>query len=59
MELKINIQPEIIDYRITGEPVWLDIFHESDLHAFKMGIQFTGDPEADEMKHLEEVISKR
>lgn len=59
LELKINIQPEVINCRISGQPVWMNSFHEGDIHAFKMGIRFTSDPEAPEIMQLEEIVSKR
>lgn len=59
LQLTINIQPEIINCRLPGQPVWMSSFREGDIHAFKMGVRFTNDPETDEMKHLEEVVLKR
>lgn len=59
LELKINIQPEVINCRIAGQPVWMTSFREGDIHAFKIGVRFTSDPEANEMKHLEEVVKNR
>ena len=59
LQMTINIQPEIINCRIPGQPVWMDIFREGDIHAFKMGLEFTCDAETDEMQHLEEVVSRR
>ena len=59
IQLTINIQPEIINCKIPGLPVWMDIFHEGDIHAFKIGIEFTGDADNEEMLHLEQVVSKR
>ncbi|HER63337.1 MAG TPA: PilZ domain-containing protein [Desulfobacteraceae bacterium] len=59
IQLTINIQPEIINCKITGQPVWMDIFREGDIRAFKMGIEFVGDADNEEMAHLEQVVSKR
>lgn len=59
MQLKINIQPEIINCKIPGQPVWMDSFHEGDIRAYKIGIEFTCDAETDAMTHLEHVVSKK
>ncbi|GAB4344004.1 MAG: hypothetical protein Kow0089_20220 [Desulfobulbaceae bacterium] len=59
IQLTINIQPEITNCRIPGRPVWMDIFREGDIRAFKIGIEFLTDPEGDDMLHLEQVVSKR
>lgn len=59
IQLTINIQPEIMNCKILGQPVWMDVFHEGDIHAFRLGIKFTEDAENDEMLHLEQVISQR
>lgn len=59
LQLTINIQPEVVNCCIPGQPVWMDNFREGDLHAFKIGVKFTCDAESHEMKHLEEVVSSR
>ncbi|MCL7488563.1 MAG: PilZ domain-containing protein [Desulfobulbaceae bacterium] len=59
IQLTINIQPEIINCKITGQPVWMDIFREGDFRAFKIGIEFLDDADNEEMSHLEQVVRKR
>lgn len=59
IQLTINIQPEIINCKITGNPLWMDIFHEGDIRAFKIGVEFTGNADNEEMLHLEQIVSKR
>ncbi len=59
LQLTINIQPEIINCRVSGQPVWMDIFREGDIRAFKIGVEFLVDADNEEMLHLEQVISKR
>ncbi len=59
LQLTINIQPEIINCNIPGQPVWLDMFREGDIRAFKIGIDFVSDADSEEMLHLEQVVSKR
>ena len=59
LQLTINIQPEIVNCRIPGKPIWMDNFREGDIHAFKIGISFTCNAQSNEMMHLEEVVSNR
>ena len=58
-QLTINIQPEIINCKILGHPLWMDIFREGDIRAFKIGVEFMGNADNKEMLHLEQVVSKR
>ncbi len=59
LQLTINIQPEIIECKIPSRPIWMDIFQEGDLHAFKIGVEFMINPEGEQMIQLEQVISKK
>lgn len=59
LQLTINIQPDIIEYKIPSRPIWLDIFHEGDIHAFKIGVEFMVNPEGNQIKLLEQVIRKK
>lgn len=59
LQLTINIQPEIIDCRIMGQPVWMDVFREGEIRAFKIGVAFLGNADDEQMLHLEQVISRR
>ena len=59
LQLTINIQPEIIDCRIPGQPVWLDVFREGEIRAFKIGVEFLVNADDEQMLLLEQVIQKR
>ena len=59
IQLTINIQPEIINCKIQGRRVWMDVFHEGDIHAYKIGVEFMGDANSDDMLHLEQVVIQR
>lgn len=54
--LRINIAqpPDILPCALIARPVWLDIFRQQKLRAFKMGVMFTEDPEK---KHLREILA--
>lgn len=59
LQLTINVQPEIKDYKIPSRPVWMDIFEEGDIRAFRIGVEFMVNPDCEQMKSLEQVISKK
>ena len=59
IQLTINIQPETLNCKISGQPVWMDIFREGDIRAFKIGVEFMDDVDNEEMLNLEQVVRKR
>ena len=59
LQVTINVQPEIKDCKIPCRPVWMDIFEEGEIRAFRIGIEFLVNPEGELMKRLEQVISKK
>ncbi|MGD9947734.1 MAG: PilZ domain-containing protein [Desulfobulbus sp.] len=56
LELHINLPPELEHYRLNARPVWLDLFQQGEIRAFKMGVEFSEDPGKDEMQELQEAI---
>ncbi len=52
LQLTINHPPDITNCVLTAVPVWMDLFRQKEISAFKMGIEFTEDPEANQMKEL-------
>ena len=59
LQLTVNVQPEIKDCKIPSRPVWMDIFEEGDIRAFRIGVEFMVNPDGEQMKSLEQVISKK
>jgi hypothetical protein len=58
LQLTINHPPDLNDLRLTAVPVWLDLFRQQEIRAFKMGIEFTENPEARQMQELRKALQK-
>jgi len=56
LQLTINHPPDIDPYVLTAVPVWLDLFRQQEIRAFKMGIEFTENPEANQMNELLKIL---
>jgi len=59
LQVTINVQPEIKNCKIPSRPVWMDIFEEGEIRVFRIGVEFMVNPEGEQMKSLERVISKK
>jgi len=59
LQLTINVHPEVINCTIPSRPIWMDIFKEGDIRAFKIGVEFLNNPEGAKIKHLEQAIKKK
>jgi hypothetical protein len=58
LELTINLPPDLIDYSIIARPVWMDIFRQQEISAFKLGIEFIENMEGKKMQKLKTSIMK-
>ena len=58
LKVRINHPPDLSNYILTAHPVWLDLFQQQEIRAFKMGIEFTENPEAGQMKALQQALQK-
>jgi hypothetical protein len=56
LRLTINHPPELDRYTIIARPVWMDLFHQQEIRAFKMGVEFTEDAEKDKMQELQQAL---
>lgn len=56
LQLRINVGPEGTDYQLTARPVWLSTVQQPRLLAFKMGIEFTTDPDKEQMRELRQAL---
>ncbi len=52
LQLTIDLPPKINNYILRAEPIWLDLFRQQEIRAFKMGIEFRRDPESGPSKEL-------
>ena len=58
LQLTINQPPDLNDCQLIAVPVWLDLFRQQEIRAFKMGIDFTESPEAQQMKDLQKALQE-
>ncbi len=56
--LHIDIPPEIVDLALPARPVWLDIFRQDQIRAFKMGVEFLTSPDGEQMKRLQRIMQQ-
>ncbi len=57
LQLSMTIPPDQITFTITARPVWLDLFRQDEISAFKMGVEFLVHPQGEQMKRLRQAIS--
>ncbi len=58
LELTINLPPDLIDYTITARPVWMNIFRQQEISAFKLGIEFTENLGGEKMRNIKTSLMK-
>jgi len=58
LQLQIKELPELDPCPLLAVPVWLDLFRQQEIRAFKMGIEFVDGPEGQAMKELQRALKK-
>jgi len=58
LRLAIDHPPDIGPYVLAARPVWLDVFRQQEIRAFKMGVEFTDDPERKPMRELQTALRR-
>lgn len=59
LQLSISVPPEVINpITISAIPVWLDLFRNNEISAFKMGVEFMVSPEGKQMKKLQKAMHR-
>ena len=56
LQLSINVPPENTTFTITAHPVWLNLFRQDQIRAFKMGIEFLSNPEDEQLIKLKKAM---
>lgn len=56
LQLSINIPPDNIFFSITAKPIWMNIFQQDQIRAFKLGVKFTTIPKEKQMIRLQKSI---
>ena len=52
LQLTINLPPDIVDYTVAARPIWMNLFRQNDIRAFKMGVKFLINNDKQKIKHL-------
>lgn len=58
LRLTIEQPPDLGPHVLTARPVWLDLFRQGEIRAFKMGVEFTEDPEKKQMRELHQALRR-
>ena len=52
LQLTINLPPDIVEYTVAARPIWMNLFRQNDIHAFKIGVEFLTDTDKQKIKQL-------
>jgi hypothetical protein len=56
LRLTIDHPPDIGLCTLTALPVWMDVFRQQEIRAFKMGVEFTEDAGKKQMRELQAAL---
>lgn len=56
LQLDIVLDGEQNSYRLTARPIWLNEVKPRRIFAYKMGIEFTTDPDKEQMLELRQAL---
>ena len=56
LQLMIDHPPDLNQCMLLAQPVWMGLVRQEEIRAFKMGVEFIGDPEDPQMLELREAI---
>jgi len=59
LQININLPPDLMEYKIPAQPVWLGPFDIEDIKAYRMGVDFMINPEGEQMRELEKILMKK
>ena len=56
LRLSFEQPPDLAGFTLIALPVWMNLYRLREISAFKMGVDFTENPEAQQMKELQRTI---
>lgn len=59
LQLQINIPPDLVNFAIPAQPVWIKPFDIDEIKAFRMGVDFLISPDGEQMQRLEQVMRRK
>ncbi len=57
--LNFSLPPDLVVFSIPSRPVWMDIFQQDVIRAFKIGVEFMVSPEGRQIKDLLRAMEKQ
>lgn len=57
LQLDIDLDGEQGHYLLTARPIWLSAVRQHSILAYKMGIEFTTDPDKEQMRELRQALN--
>lgn len=58
LELHIDLPSDQEHYTIIARPIWMDLFRQKEITAFKLGVEFTESLEDGKRREIEKAILK-
>lgn len=58
LQLVIDLPPDIPLILLLAKPVWLGLFRQQEIRAFRMGIEFTENPDEAWRREVEKAIAR-
>ena len=59
LQLLVSLPPDIPGTTLSAQPVWLDIFRQGEIRAFKMGVDFHRTAEKEEIQELLTAMTRK
>ncbi len=59
LQLKINLPPDLAGFSLSARPIWMNFFHQDQIHAYKMGVEFLVNPEGEKIKKLMAAMARQ
>ncbi|RUM35428.1 MAG: hypothetical protein DSY50_04745 [Desulfobulbus sp.] len=59
LQLEINLPPDIKDLAIPAQPIWMNLYQQDEVRAYKMGVEFMANPEGERIKQLMTALAKQ
>jgi len=56
LQVTIDLPPDIVHCKIPARPIWMNLFHQDEIRAFKMGIEFLLNSKR-EQKNIKKLLS--
>ena len=59
LQLNFSLPPDSTSFSVPSRPVWMDIFQQDTIRAFKIGVEFMVSPEGKQIRELLAAMKKQ